>query len=41
MAGMMIQKGKRRKIRSSSDVATCFPTGQYDEENKRASKTHS
>jgi hypothetical protein len=41
MAGMMIQK-KKRKCRSSNDVMrNRFPTGRYDEENKRALKTHS
>jgi ssDNA-binding Zn-finger/Zn-ribbon topoisomerase 1 len=38
MAGMMIQK-ERRKSRSSNDVmGNRFPTGRYDEKNKRASK---
>jgi hypothetical protein len=33
------KKEEKRKIRSSID--TGFPTGRYDEENKRVSKTHS
>jgi hypothetical protein len=36
------KKKNRRKSRSSSDeMGNRFPNGRYDEENKRASKTHS
>jgi hypothetical protein len=42
MASMMVQKRKRGKSRSSNDkMRNRFTIDRYDEEKKRASKTHS